>query len=308
MLIYFSLCNITMPEIVANPSPDTLHDTGGAQQAASGTELHIRALATKFSKTQMVEQDGGLLIKGVPMLAAGTWTDSAVGTPLNYPEATLREYASNWIDTTGWSRHLGGIPRDVTDKVAEIREPRFENGAVMGDIFVHGATQKSRDLMEMVKRKLISYVSVEHGGDERFNPRTRQMEASTLSFLGFAFVHKGACTKCRINEAPQEPVEPEEIMPDTKELESQVAELTRRLSVLETPPVKVAEPAEVKVEVPKELTEALGTIKNLSERLEKLEKAPAPTVTSPGAPIKELTEPETVVQFDRNVREVGGMR
>lgn len=295
-----------MPDLVANPSPDTLHDTGGAEQAAADTDLHIRALATKFSKTQMVEQDGGLMIKGVPMLAVGVWTDSAVGTPLNYPESTLREYASNWSDTTGWSRHLGGQPRDVTDKVAEALNPRFENGAVTADIFVHGATQKSRDLMEMVKRKLISFVSVEHTGSERYNPATRQLDAATLNFRGFAFAHKGACTKCRINEEkiPDPVVEPVEEIMDTKELESQVAELTRKLAEMQT--VKVAEPAEVKVEIPKEITEALGTIKTLSDRLDKLEKTPAAPVTSPGAPIKELKEPETVIRIDRTAREIYG--
>ena len=293
-----------MPE-QGNPilSPDILHDTGGTdQQGSAGTELPIRALATKFTKTQMIEQDGGLLIKGVPMLAAGTWTDSAVGTPLNYPEGTLREYASNWLDNTGWSRHLGGVPRDVTDKVAELREPRYENGAVTGDIFVHGATQKSRDLMEMVKRKLISYVSVEHGGDERYNPATRQMEASTLSFLGFAFVNKGACKLCRINEAPKIPMpvvvpEVQETMADTKELEAQIATLTKELAEVK------AKPAEVKVEIPKELSDKMDA---MAAKIKELEKQPAAPVAAPIVQDRELGTVETVVVIDKENKTVRG--
>jgi hypothetical protein len=56
-----------MPE-QGNPilSPDILNDTGGTdQQESAGTELPIRALATKFTKTQMIEQDGGLLGRGL---------------------------------------------------------------------------------------------------------------------------------------------------------------------------------------------------------------------------------------------------
>ena len=290
-----------MPE-QGNPilSPDILNDTGGTdQQGSAGTELPIRALATKFSKTQMIEQDGGLLIKGVPMLAAGTWTDSAVGTPLNYPERTLQEYASNWIDNTGWSRHLGGVPRDITDKVAELRDPRYENGAVTGDIFVHSATQKSRDTMELIKRKLISYVSVEHGGDERFNPATRQMEASTISFLGFAFVNKGACKLCRINEEPEKapaPMPEVEIM-DTKELEDKIASLTKELEAVKAKP-------EVKFEVPKELTDKIA---GMEAHIKELEKQPAPVATVPAPTQKELGTVETVVVIDKVNKTVKGV-
>jgi hypothetical protein len=289
-----------MPE-QGNPilSPDTQHDAEGPQDT-SGSERHIRALAQKFSKSQMIEQDGGLLIKGVPMLAAGTWTDSAVGTPLNYPEGTLREYAANWLDNTGWSRHLGGTPRDVTDKVAELREPRYENGAVMGDIFVHGATQKSRDLMEMVKRKLISYVSVEHNGNERYNPATRQMEASSISFLGFAFVNKGACKLCRINEevpakAPA-PMPEVEIM-DTKELEAQIASLTKELEAVKAKP-------EVKFEVPKELSDKIA---GMEAHIKELEKQPAPVVAAPVTEHRELGTVETVVVIDKVNKTVRGV-
>jgi hypothetical protein len=298
-----------MPEQgnISLSSPDALHDADNSGQRESiGSDLHIRALASPFKKTQMVEHDGGLLIKGVPMLASGTWTDSAIGSPLNYPDTTLREFATNWSDTTGWSRHLGGVPRDVTDKVAEILNPRYEDNAVTGDIFVHGATQKSRDLMEMVKRKLISYVSVEHTGDERYNPDTRQLEATSLDFRGFAFVHKGACKLCRINEEPKKPVpapmtEPvEDQSMDTKELETQVAELTRKLAELTAqPPVKVAEPVVV-VDHSQEIAELKAQVKELMSR-------PAPVTTQPIEQPKELKEPETVVRIDRNAREIYGV-
>jgi hypothetical protein len=198
-----------MPEVADSSAPDISHETERANsQEPIGSTPHIRVLASPFKKSQLVmQEDGSLLIKGVPMLAVGTWTDSAVRTPLGYPEKTLSAYATNWEDNAGWSRHLGGVPRDITEKVAYGINQRYENGAVVADVVVHGATQKSRDTIELVKRKLISFVSVEHGGTETFNPQTRQMEASSLTFYGFAFVNKGACKLCRINEQPQEPRE-----------------------------------------------------------------------------------------------------
>jgi hypothetical protein len=300
-------------------SPDVaINDAPVVQQELASTVLHTRLLASAFKKSQMISEDGGLLVKDVPMLAAGTWTDSAVRTALNYPERTLAKYASNWSDNTGWDRHAGGVPRGATDKVAELRNPRFQDGAVVGDIFIHGYTQKSRDTIELVKRKLIAMVSVEHTGDERYNPSTRQLEAESLNFSGFAFVNKGACGLCRINEAAplvsaDEPIEAPQVVQeentmDTKELETQVAELTKRLAAMEAPKVEVAEPV---VDNSRELAEeasAKAEIAELRQMVKELMSKPAEPVVA-AAPIVqhvELKDPETKVQFDRRARSVGG--
>jgi hypothetical protein len=262
--------------------PDTPNHPETPRQDGAGTKPHIRALAVEFEKNALIDQDGGgLLITGVPMLAEGTWTDSSIGTPLFYPSDTLREYAENWIDTTGWSRHFGGSPRDATDKVAELTNPRYEDGAIRGDILVHGATQKSRDLVELLKRKLIAFVSVEHGGDERYNAETRQQEASSLEFYGFAFVHRGACKLCRINEekAPEPEQPPEEVETMTDELIDRIAELEKKLGAMEAaakppeedPKVEIEKELAAMKEQIKELAKAKEEAKALSERIKALE-------------------------------------
>jgi hypothetical protein len=308
-----------MPEQGSNFIPDTPHKAEGPQ-VPKANEPHIRILAQPFKKTQMIPQpDGNLLIKGVPMLASGTWTDSAVQTPLFYPEKTLAEYATNWTDFSGWSRHLGGIPRDVTEKVAEATNLRYENGAVVSDILVYNATQKSRDLQELLKRKLINFVSVEHTGEEAYNVDTRQMEASTLKFHGFAFVNKGACKVCRIHETPapetvEKPSTPDltearenteptpEKIRENNELEPIMtdfdatafkADLIKELSAV----MKPAEPA--KVEIPKELSDKIDA---LAARIEKIEQTPAPSPVLTAT--KELGTVEFVAAVDTHNGEV----
>jgi hypothetical protein len=247
------------------------------------------------------------------MLAEGTWTDSAVRTPLGYGAKVLSEYAGNWADTSGWSRHLGGVPRDSTDKVAEAVNPHFgrfqakdgrQHNAVLSDVRIHPFTQKSRDMQEMVRHGLISFVSVEHGWDERYNNATRQMEATSLTFSGFAFVNKGACKLCRINEDSQvaQPA-PEKVQDDSmdaKELESAiaaaVAPLTKELEALKS----VKTPEQVKVETPRELTEALETIKKLETRVKELEKQPEqPKTTSTIQDVRELGTVEFSAVWDK---------
>jgi hypothetical protein len=168
-------------------------------------------------------------------------------------------------------------------------------------------------MQEMIRHGLISFVSVEHGGDERLNPATRQMEAHTLTFSGFAFVNKGACKLCRLNEQPPSdaPKEtpatpPEESEMDTKELEAKLEAVTKELEA-----VKAQKPAEVKVEIPKELSALPGTIKELSElvkaqaaRIDALEKDG--TAKTGAGNTKELEAlPEYHVHVDRKKGIVG---
>ena len=76
----------------------TLEAEPVVQQELAATVQPTRMLATAFKKSQMISEDGGLLVKDVPMLAAGTWTDSAVQTALNYRERTLPKYAADRSD------------------------------------------------------------------------------------------------------------------------------------------------------------------------------------------------------------------
>ncbi len=324
-----------MPERDPNliSSPDASFPTGGSDQQPAGTDSH-RALQVAFKPSNLFElENGDLLIRDVPLLAEGEWTDSAQKTPLFYPAKTLEAYAGNWIRKTGYNRHMGGIPRDESNRVSEAINPHFghfvdEEGtnraAVLSDLLVYGNTPSGRAMQELIKRKNIRYVSVEHGGDEVENPQTRRMEAATLVFGGYAYVNKGACRVCRINEAaPETPENPpaekpaEETMADNKELE---AAITAAVTAATAPIMKELEavresqkkPAEVKVEIPKELAEVPGAMKELSElvkaqaaRIEALEKDG--TARTGAGTTKELEAlPEFYIPVDRKKGTVGG--
>lgn len=285
----------------------------------------MRLLSSPFMsvKNEKIEIDGDLLVKGVRMLASGTWTDSAVQTPLNYPASTLEKYAKNWTDTAGWTRHTGGFPRDATDKVAEIMNPRFEDGAVVADILIFGDTQKGRDMMAQVKKGRVKYVSVEHTGDERYNASTRQLEATSINFSGFAFVNKGACKLCRINEAaPLENVQdaPEPVVQvepmETKELEAQTAvETPSQQAVDNSRELEQAE--EIKalkadLEAMKSMRQELDALKvfkqeaeSLRAELKEMKSQPAAAPVAAAAPVVEQKiegTPALRVKFDKRER------
>lgn len=173
-----------------------------------------RELGLELSRSNLEDlPDGGLLIHDVKLLAEGTWTDSAVGTPLFYPARSLEANAANWRDRSAWSRHLGRTPRDITEKIGVVDDPRYADRAVVGDIRLHGLTQKSRDTIALVKAGEVNYVSVEHGGPEKWNAETRQYEAAEIIFYGVAIVNRGACQKCTIRGNEEDPSKRENAAP-----------------------------------------------------------------------------------------------
>lgn len=269
-----------------------------------------RALSFDFQQLGGKFEDlpsGGLIVRGVKLLAAGIWTDSAQGTPLEYSSDVLQRYAGNWLDSAMWSRHSGGVPRNITEKVGEVLNQRYENEAVVGDLHYHGLTQQSRDTIAMVKAGQANYVSVEHGGKEKWNPGKRIYQAEELTFTGIATVNRGACAKCTIrdNEAGEAPAEPETEVENmdtetiTKELEAVKADVSGLKTAFEANQNSVKELSEAI----KGLTDKLGENKELSARLEALENQPAPPATNQSKELEAL--PEYFVPVSRKSGIVG---
>lgn len=248
----------------------------------------VRELIHDLASEKMKkDKSGTLTIKDVVLLAAGTWVDSNWGTPLCYSEAVLKEYAENWEDNPLWSRHGGGSPRSITDKIGEIVNQRYNEGAVVGDLVLHGKTQTSNDVIELITSGLVNAISVEHSGRERWDQDAREYVAEEIIFYGAAVVNKGACSVCTINN------------------EARIAEADMELKELET---KLAE-AESKI---KELTEASATTAQITELEDKIKEiGQADKITELEAMIKEhedkiteLTTPEKITELEGRIKKI----
>ena len=281
-----------------------------------------RELGLEFSKSNLEDlPGGGLLIRGVKLLAEGTWTDSATRTPLAYRARALEANAGNWKDYSAWSRHAGGIPRDITEKIGAIENPRYLDRAVAGDIRLHGLTQRSRDTVAMVKGGVANYVSVEHTGTERWNAETRQYEADEITFYGVAIVNRGACAACTLRGNEGAPEEGETDM-ELKELEAALKAATDKIAALESQAataetkVKELEAALTPAEDPKvkELEKALADqraahetkVRELEAAIKKLGDGPGTPATQPPGETREL-EPPAPVQVDPHSGVVYGL-
>ena len=279
---------------------------------------HMRMLNRDMSMSQYQEVEGGMIVKDVPLLVVGEWTDSAVGTPLYYPAKVLEKYALDWRDSSFWARHAGKMPRSVvTDLIGEVRNQRFdgkfleagmeEPGAVIGDIFYSFSTQAGKDAAALALARAKAgnplAVSVEHGGGEEYNPQTKRNEATSLWFGGLASVVRGACERCvmpRANEADADGTGRERMDEETQKalsaLEARLKACEDKLAALpDGPPAEVAE-------MEKKLGAALEQLKELEgvkkanaayeERIKALEKRPNPQTVPEQPRDLELTVPD----------------
>jgi hypothetical protein len=256
------------------------------------------------------EVDGGLLIRNVTILDEGTWTDSYAQTPCHYSADVLREHAANWRANGYWLRHQGGSPRSIDDKVGEVRSPRFEGSAVMGDVFLHLASGKSRDHAEMVKRGLADAVSAELATLDEWDESTKVFHARYIEFSGLASVDRGACETCRIRGHEDAPSENETM--DAAELDKKLEafkadllgemgkELDKRLAAL----APAAKPEELKG-LSEKLDAAQKELAGYAERLEKIESAPDPKTFEGEGMEKELEMPANLPNITKGSIEIG---
>lgn len=249
----------------------------------------IRMLNFDITGSKFQEVDGGLMVRDVLALDEGTWTDSAVGTPLYYTPKALAESVGNWKQSGFWTRHAGGTPRSLTDKVGRVLNPRFQNTGMTVDIYLHKRTQVSRDAADMLLSGEADAVSIEHGGEEMYNPSLKRWETKSLTYYGLAMVDKGACETCRVRHqevktddtlqtvaeqsvaetiSEKNKVECEEM---DEELKKALSDFDTRLKAIETSFSDAKAGSEKEMSEKAELVKQLG---EMTERIKKIESEP----------------------------------
>lgn len=145
-----------------------------------------------------LQEDGSLIIRGVVIMAAGTWYDMH-GIKCTFTPEVLQACADNWADNAVWTRHPGGTPREITEKVGSVINPSYStaDNAVIGDIYLHNQTEASRACSALVQ------MDPSLGGIRDVSAET-QLEITPddivvgVSFTGLALVENGACETCRL--------------------------------------------------------------------------------------------------------------
>jgi len=143
-------------------------------------------------------EDGGLLIRNVPVMAAGDWT-SMQGIRTIFTADMLERCAGQWDEYGIWSRHPGGSPRNVNEKIGIVRAPHYspQDKAVMADLYLHQRTELSRDVAKLVRTPTecggIRSVSI-----ESYLETDGRGIVTDAHWTGVAVVDQGACLICKM--------------------------------------------------------------------------------------------------------------
>ena len=162
-------------------------------------------------------EDGGLMIHGVTIMAAGSWTDMH-GIHTTFTEEVLQRCVGQWADNAVWTRHSGGAPRSVTEKIGAVVNPYYdpERAAVMADVYLHNKTETSAGASALVQLDKagggIKDVSAETLVE--LSPDGTVMD---VTFTGLALVEDGACEVCKLPAYGKQQVERRPDTEDTKE-------------------------------------------------------------------------------------------
>lgn len=177
-------------------------------------------------------EDGSLLVHGVIVMAAGTWTDMH-GLTTTFTEEVLQRCAQDWDDNAVWTRHAGGAPRAVTEKVGAVVNPRYSpaDAAVVADVLLHNRTDTSIACSALVQ------MAREQGGIKDVSAEVMVVmdddgTVTDMVFTGLALVEDGACETCRI---PAYSAQEESDMADEEKKETEVKETEEVKTEEETP-------------------------------------------------------------------------
>lgn len=161
---------------------------------ASKCYYNTKEALTSYERTE----DGGLLIHGVVIMAAGAWTDMH-GIYTVFSGEVLQRCAAQWADTAVWTRHSGGVPRSVTEKIGTVLNPNYDPSlaAVIGDVLLHCKTETSAGAAQLVQ------LQKDQGGIKDVSAETIvEMDpdgtVTDIIFTGLALVEDGACEVCKL--------------------------------------------------------------------------------------------------------------
>lgn len=138
------------------------------------------------------------IYKGAVLLTPGTWSDSITNAPVLYRSDKLRKFSKNWEANTLTLGHdpMGADPLKV---IGTVENQRWENGAVVGDLYINTILRSGQDAVALIEAGLINNLSVEMRTKDYWDSKDNIRCADDIRFQGVAIVGSHpACKGTRI--------------------------------------------------------------------------------------------------------------
>lgn len=165
-------------------------------------EQNLRTVHIKFDyDTRLIGKTSDVRIyRNVTILTPGTYADSITNAGVKYSEGLLKRTAKEWE-----SKYLNIDHSDRTlDRIGTVENPRFQDGKVKADLYIHPVTQNAKDVIGLIEDGLVNWLSVEILTEDDWNEES-QRYVKDLIYIGLAVVTTPADPNTRIKDSGPAP-------------------------------------------------------------------------------------------------------
>lgn len=156
--------------------------------------IHSPLVPFQYSKKKLSKATDVRIYRDCVLLSEGTWSDSITNAPVFYHRDELRKGSIQWE-----SKYLN-LDHDysVLKRLGFVENPYYENGKVLGDLYIFPVTQAAKDTIALIDAGLVNWLSVEMKTYDRWDYSENKIFAEDIRFIGAAIVLYGACPDSRI--------------------------------------------------------------------------------------------------------------
>ena len=151
-------------------------------------------LEFKYDSKETSKSTNAKIYRGVTILTPGKYADSLTKDYVLYTPEVLRKYATNW------STNFVNIDHSysVIHRVGYIMNPRWEDNAVKGDLYIFPYTSVARDVIALIDNGFINHLSCEISTIDHYDYIQKCVVVDDIEFFGCAIVTNPACKDAKI--------------------------------------------------------------------------------------------------------------
>jgi len=164
--------------------------------------VHTPMQRFQYDKSLIGKSTDTKIYRGATLLSPGEWTDSMSQVAIEYTPNILRKYAKVWEDYYLNLDHN----HSALSRIGKVHNPRWENGAVKGDLHIYPITQNAKDIIQLINNDMINWTSVEIRTKDIWNEIKGMWSVSEMDYLGAAVVSLPASRGSKIKtDGPDAP-------------------------------------------------------------------------------------------------------
>ena len=138
---------------------------------------------------------GDIEFPNATLICPGSFRDSYSRKEIIYSQEILQKNAKNWKNPSFLTiDHSPG----VLDRIGIIKNQHWDGKCIIGDLVILTITQKGKDAVNLIKRGMITDLSIEAFTNEEYDIVKKSLVINDIQFMAASLVIQGACPSAKI--------------------------------------------------------------------------------------------------------------